>query len=338
VASRRARLDRLIDEWDPQLQRAFLDAVYRARGGAHLDQIVRMLEAGNIEAAVRAVGLNPASFRPFDLTIASAFEAGGVATASGVPIILSADGLRTIFEFDVRNPAAEQWLLQHSSSLIREILADQQQMIREALTDAMTRGLNPRTAALDLVGRIVAATGRREGGLIGLTASQAAWVRNYEAELRSANPLAALQRELRDRRFDAAVRRATAAGEPLPAAQIEAMVRTYRNRALRMRAEAIARTEAMAALHEAQEQSIQQAIGAGIDAATVRFVWRTARDTRVRDIHRTMNGQTRRMGEPFIDGNGNRLRFPGDPDAPPETVINCRCWRETLTDFLANIE
>jgi uncharacterized protein with gpF-like domain len=116
------------------------------------------------------------------------------------------------------------------------------------------------------------------------------------------------------------------------------MVRTYKNRTLRMRAETIGRTETLRALHEAQRAALLQAIEAGIDPATIRIVWHTARDSRVRDAHRVMNGQTRRFGQPFIDGAGNRLRFPGDPQAPPETIIQCRCWVEPLADFLANIE
>jgi Phage Mu protein F like protein len=334
---RSAILEELISHWEPRLQQAFLDAIYKARGGAHVDQIVRMIERGDIDNAIRAAGLNPTAFRPFDLALAQAFEAGGEATAVAIPAIIAADGLRTIFQFAIRNPAAEDWLANHSSNAIVQILSDQRDMIRAVLADAMTKGLNPRTVALDIVGRINPLTGRREGGLIGLTRSQAQWVLNYEQELRN-NPAAAFDRLLRDKRFDPIVRRAIDSGNPIPGASIDNMVRTYRNRALRMRAEAIGRTEAMQALHGAQEQSVNQAIESGINRKDVRFTWRTSRDKRVRDLHRPMDGETVAYGEPFLDGNGNQLRYPGDPAAPAETTINCRCWREVRIDFLSNIE
>jgi hypothetical protein len=60
------RFDQLISEWEPRLQRAFLDSIYNLRDTAHLDQIVRMLENGDVDGALRAVGIDAASFRPFD--------------------------------------------------------------------------------------------------------------------------------------------------------------------------------------------------------------------------------------------------------------------------------
>ena len=155
-------------------------------------------------------------------------------------------------------------------------------MIRNVLARGMRQGLNPRSVALDIVGRIDGATKTRQGGLIGLTSSQEEWVRRYAEDLASDNPLDALSRTLRDKRFDAMVRKYAALGEPIPADKIEKMVAAYRNRALRYRAEAIARTEAMRALHQSQDEAIKQAIEKGIlKADAVGFVWRTARDARV---------------------------------------------------------
>ncbi|HWV44127.1 phage minor head protein [Pseudorhodoplanes sp.] len=331
------RWDQLIDQWDATLRKAFLDSVYRLRDQAQLDAISRALERGDVNGALRAVGLDPASFRAWDKTFEAAFEAGGTATVSALPVLRDAAGYRLVVQFNIRNPQAEAWLRNHSSTLVREILDDQRDMIRTHLANGMARGVNPRTSALDLVGRI-GATGRREGGVIGLTSSQAEWVRRYEAELASDAPGAALARELRDRRFDAAVRRAADAGEPVPASIRAKMVTAYRNRALRFRAEALARTEAMAALHTAQDEAINQAVSAGaIDQTAVTFAWRTARDKRVRDSHKAMEGQTRPMGVPFRSGSGAMLRYPGDPSAPASERINCRCWREPVVDFLANV-
>jgi|SRR5215813_9063932 len=333
-----ARLDNLMETWDPALRRAFMESVYNMRDAAQLDLIIRFLEQADIESALRAVNLDPVLWLPWDKGIRATFEAAGEATAAVVPVIDLAGGFRTEFIFNVRNPAAETWLSTRSSMEIVEILADQRTMIREYLTTGMAAGNNPRTVALDLVGRISADTGRREGGVIGLTQSQMQWVVNYEEELRSDNPLAALSRALRDRRFDSVVRRAAAEDTAIPEAQINAMVRTYTNRAMRYRAETIARTEALTSLHEGQRQALQQAMAAGINPGSVRYIWRTAGDNRVRDSHAEMEGEVRPEGEPFISGDGNYLEYPGDPKAPPEETINCRCWLEPDIDFLASLE
>lgn len=335
--ARAQRFESLIDDWDPILKQAFLQSVSGLRGRAQIEALVRMIEGGDVEGAIRTLGLDPTAFRPFSRAIAEAFEAGGEATARFLPPTYDDDGVRLVTQFDIRNPAAEQWLLQHSSMKIVEIVDDQRTLIREALEYGIRRGLNPRTAALDLVGRI-GVNGTREGGLLGLTSSQAEWVRNYAEELALDSPLAALNRNLRDKRFDGAVRRAAETGQPIPAETRDKMVTAYKNRALRLRAETIARTEAMASLHAAQDEAINQGMDkAGIERSRVKFVWRTARDKRVRDSHQEMDGQEVGPGEKFVTGNGARLKYPGDPSGPAAEVINCRCWREPKVDFLRGL-
>lgn len=335
----RNRFDQVIDDWDPILRRAFLESVQNVRNRAQLDRLVEMIRAGDVAGALRAVGLDPASFRPLSAAIERAFEAGGRYAIKSVPPSRAEDGLRVVVQFDVRNQTAETWLREHSSTKVVEIVADQQRMLKDVLEDGLRRGVNPRDVGLNIVGRINPVTGRREGGFIGLTQSQSEWVRNYEAELRSDRPLAALERMLRDRRFDAAVRRAASTGQPLTNEQVTKMVTTYRNRALRYRAETIGRTEAMASLHAAQDQAMIQAIdGKQVDPAAVSFVWRTAQDLRVRDSHRSMEGQVSSFEGTFTTGSGAKLRYPGDPKGPPGEIINCRCWREPKIDFLRGIK
>lgn len=53
--------------------------------------------------------------------------------------------------------------------------------------------------------------------------------------------------------------------------------------------------------------------------------WIAVPDGRTRAWHLSMDGQEVDPEEPFVDGNGNKLRFPGDPHADPSTVYNCRC-------------
>ena len=59
--------------------------------------------------------------------------------------------------------------------------------------------------------------------------------------------------------------------------------------------------------------------------AVIKKVWIATPDGRTRDWHLSMDGQEVDLDEDFIDGNGNELSYPGDPDGEPETVYNCRC-------------
>lgn len=52
--------------------------------------------------------------------------------------------------------------------------------------------------------------------------------------------------------------------------------------------------------------------------------WVTRHDDAVREAHADADGQTVPSGQLFVIG-GSSLRWPGDPDAPLELTMNCRC-------------
>ncbi|MGC5042485.1 phage portal protein [Streptomyces albidoflavus] len=52
--------------------------------------------------------------------------------------------------------------------------------------------------------------------------------------------------------------------------------------------------------------------------------WSTRRDTRVRPAHQELNGTTLPAGTPYTV-RGSTLRYPGDPFAPADLTVNCRC-------------
>lgn len=58
-------------------------------------------------------------------------------------------------------------------------------------------------------------------------------------------------------------------------------------------------------------------------------VWVATPDGRTRSWHLSMDGQEKDIDEPFVDGNGNEIMFPGDPEADPSSVYNCRCTMKT---------
>lgn len=58
--------------------------------------------------------------------------------------------------------------------------------------------------------------------------------------------------------------------------------------------------------------------------------WISVADDRTRIWHLVMDGQERELKDSFVDGNGNKLKYPADPDGKPETVYNCRCGIEPV--------
>lgn len=329
-------LEDLIKRWFPEIGDAFLKGVYTARNRAQISAIAEALARGDIEAVIRALALDPVVFRGLEQAIEQAFEVGGNWQIDRLLPRTTATGARVDILFNVRNFAAESWLRSHSSTLIREIIDDIRTAARNFLTAGMEAGANPKTVALDLVGRLNRVSGKREGGVLGLTSAQEQWIRNYEAELRDPERLSeALTRSLRDKRFDGAIRAAIKEGRGLDAQMVSRAIQSYRNKALKLRGDTIGRTEAMASLHQSSYEAMQQAISAGqVDADLVTGKWKTAKDWRVRDTHRALEGREVPFGDSFVTPRGNRLRFPGDPSGGASETINCRCTLQYRIDYL----
>lgn len=330
-----ADLEPLIEQWAPEIRKAFLDAVYAIRNSVDLEALVRAIRDGDVDRAMAEVNLDPAVWRPVDAALSQAFEAGGTATVGSLRPARTDAGARLHVLFDARNITAESWLRTHSSNLIREIADDQRTAIRDHLTAGMAKGEGPRKVALDLVGRTNPTTKKREGGVIGLLASQEKWVRNYEEELVNLSQNA-LSRKLRDKRFDRTVAKAIKDGTPLSPDQVAKMVNAYRQRALKARAESIARTEAMSALNKSKTEGVDQAIAKGAVAPQyITKKWKSAMDTRVRETHVHLNGQVVPYTGKFRSTSGAELDFPGDPTAPASERVQCRCTWEIRIDYIA---
>lgn len=331
----------LLDKFEPIIRAAFIAALDDIRSNAELLRIIERLEKGDINGALEAVHLDPAAFRPLEQAIVQAYEAGGSGAVRSMPTLRDPAGSRVVVRFDGRNVRAEAWLRNHSTSIVTGIVEDQAVAIRGALAAGMERGDNPRTVALDVVGRLDRRTGKRAGGIVGLSAQQAQFVENARTELREGTPAALkayLSRQRRDKRFDRTVAKAIKDGKPIPADQIAAMTQRYADSLLKLRGDTIARTEAMASLHSAQDEAYRQAVDAGgIQEQNVRRVWRSAMDRRVRDSHRHLNGESVGLNESFRTPSGSVLRYPGDPNAPLSEIANCRCTIQVRIDFLANI-
>jgi hypothetical protein len=318
-----------LEQFSELIRDAFLAAIAAIRSRVTLRQLIAKLERHDTEGVIRALGVEGSAFNGMLDQVDAAFAAGGGGANRELPVIRDAEGFPISISFDARNPVAEAWLKQHGAALVRGIVDDQVTMLRDVISRDVGQGTNPRQIALDIVGRI-GPSGYRDGGVVGLTATQEQWAANFQAAL-EANDKAALGYNLRDRRFDRLIRAAIDDGKPLPADKIDTMVRAFRNRALRWRGDMIGRTEALTAINAGRDEAMRQVVASGsVSGNLVQAQWRTILDGRERDWHATMDGQTVPWGQSFIDGLGNRLAFPGDPSAPAETRINCRCSKRYI--------
>ena len=315
----------------PILQSGFEDAVFLARKTARATAVFNAVEEGDPADVIRAMGISEARYLlDFVEAIRAAYIKAGQTYTEALPkSISSAMGGR----FDHNSISASNWLRRYSSERVVQITTDQKKAVRLILQVGMQEGRNPRRVALDLVGRLE--NGKRRGGIIGLTETNARWLLNARAELESGdvgmmnNYLARMRR---DRRFDSIVERARDAGRAVSAADADKIIARYSDRLLKLRAETIARTEAAEAVGHSALESLRQATElGGFDAGRIKRTWRDAGDARTRASHDQMNGQERfGLDDPFDFPGGGSAMFPGDGSlgAPAGELINCRCWAE----------
>jgi hypothetical protein len=333
----------LLQKYDRDFAQAFLAAIADLRSAADLSRVIEAISRGDIEEAIAAMHLDPAAFAQLQASIATAYSEAGHSAVAGLPALKAASGARFVIRFDVGDPRAAAWLREHGASLVTRIVNDQREAIRNALADGIGVGQNPRTTALDIVGRINRTTGRRDGGVIGLSSQQEDFVIAARKELASGESGQLrhyLTRARRDKRFDATVLKAIREETQVPQDIAAKAVGRYKDRLLQLRGAAIARTESLQVLHAGQDEAFQQEIDRGaVKANQVRDTWRSAADSRVRDTHRILDGETIRHGDFFTSPSGARMRFPGDTalGAGPEEIINCRCWLQKRIDFLSNL-
>lgn len=333
---------------------AFFKALDELRAGAELQRVMAAIESRDIDGALEALHIDPEIYNDVLDRIRDAQAEAGKATATAMPN-RKPDGTALIVRFDARNLVAERRLAEYSSRLITRLVENDRAVVRASLSASMAQGVNPRTAGLRIVGRINRASGRREGGVLGLSTVQGSYVDNplwYDdprqppgarQQLASGDPKllkAYLTRERRDRRFDRTITKAIREGKPVPAETIQKAITAYERRLIQLRGEIVGRVETMTAIQSAKREAFRQAIDSGkVNEADVRKAWRSAGDGRVRHTHMAMNGDSARFNEPFVSPSGARLQFPMDTSlgAGPDEIIGCRCDCEYRIDFLANL-
>lgn len=313
-SAERVRLDAILTRQESTIRKAFTNFLREARSDNLMRQARQLLEVNNIQGAMalvdqHVVGLGrviPQAFVNAASTEASALGTKGL-TAS-----------RVALGFDPSDAQAAQIMRTTQLQFVQQVTNQQRDAIRAALANAYAEGASTQQAAAAFKDSI------------GLTRYQVEMVENYRRLLETGSA-EALNRQLRDRRYDPTVERSLDEGEPLEADQINRMVERYRANLLSQRASTIARTEGLGVTSLARQEALRQVVAqAGFDPADVKRRWNATKDKRTRDSHAEMDGQLVGLEEPFVTPDGDQLMYPGDPSAPAKERINCRCTVTTV--------
>lgn len=326
------KLDRLISRLEPELRAAFLAAIEDLRGGIDDAALVAALERGDVEAAIAALNIDAGAFNEYVMVRTSAFAQAGALTSSSI------DGIS--FRFDMTNPRAEAKIRAEAAARVKGYTDEQVETARRVIADGYAAGQGPQNIAVDVAGRINRATGRREGGIVGLSDPQAGYTENMRRRLLSGDPdeMAKVLKgqTLRDKRYDRTILKAMRDGKPLTREQVDKMVALYTDRLIKRRAEDIARTETAQGVMMARAESYAQALDkAGLPLEALTKTWRHnggLKDARV--MHVLLNGvSVQGLYAPFLMADGVQMQYSHDPEGGAKHNVGCRCSTDFFIDF-----
>lgn len=285
----------------PGLARRQMAALNIVRSSFNERELVRAIDAGLVDRLVSSVmsdkALDPA-LSSFRSQIDQAVMDGGRVWMKDLP------GKFSSTSFDVLNPRVIESARGLSHRLVTELKGEMRETFTQHLVRGLEEGKNPRTIARGL------------RSTLGLAPNQEQAVYNFETMLRNGDR-EALTRSLRDHRFDRTLGKALGrGGTGLSEKQIQNMSSAYRRRMVAFNAETHARTAALESNKLGQHLSWQDGIDKGaIDPERSIKTWSSVGDSRVREEHVAMDGETVRYDEAFSDGS----MVPGEAD------WNCRC-------------
>lgn len=333
----------LTDKLEGQIAEAILEAIRDIKSEVKLKEVVDALTRGNAEEVIRILNLDESFLDPVYRAIASSYLASG-ASAVQVAIAQSPKANRLVVRFSGNSPEVAALIQAGFTRAATAITSASKDAIREIVAAGVMNGRHPSSIAIDIIGRLERGSKTRVGGVLGLNTHLVSYLEAARQELESGDPSMMrnyLTRALRDKRYDSAVEIAIEKGKKLKTKLIQNALSEYSDGLLQFRARTIARTEAISAMNGGRHQAFAQMVKSGkIDERDITRKWRSGGDDRTRDTHRLMDDPSynvKGLTEPFVSPSGARMMHPGDSTlgAPPEEIINCRCYEEIKVDHVA---
>lgn len=337
------QFDALMIRHEAEIAAAMLAAFADLRDNADQAAVTTALERRDTEGAIRALHLDPAAFHPMETAERDAFIAAGLLAIASLPALTDIIGRSIVVRFNPAASTAASALNRATTQTTTRLMADQVAAIRALVAERLAANADPASIALEIVGRINPATGAREGGIIGISSSQAQYVQTAADELASTDTALLrnyLTRTLRDSRFDAAVRDAIESGKPVSQAIADRAVQSYSNRLLLARGRTVGLAQAQQMYHAGQDAAFDQVAASGAlgPGDVIMGTWRQVPRPTAREAHAELNGESQPHGVPFRSPTGALMMYPGDTSlgAGAEDVANCLCSVQKRIVFRSN--
>lgn len=294
------RVQRRAARLTPELAAALLETFAALRDQVSEAEMARMVAQGVVEELVirlTAQAVLNAAFQP----VKDRFRAGLVQAVRYAQRDLPRPpaGATLGVRFDFLNPRVITAVRTVETDIVTRLAEDVRATVRAVAEAGLKAGQNPR----------VVAKGMRQA--IGLGPSQWQQIANFRDALEGKDGRSVTDYTLRDRRFDARVKR----GELTPE-QIDKMVAAYTKRRIAQNAEMNARTLAHDAQRVGQQQAWADAVAQGtVDGDRLVRTWVGVMDSRERPEHVAMEGETVPWDQPYSTGQ----HYAGEGD------YGCRC-------------
>ncbi|MGH9339082.1 MAG: hypothetical protein ACRD1R_05730, partial [Acidobacteriota bacterium] len=304
-------LHRIADEAEPEVKKAFLDAVVQLQDGIPLQKVRQAYAKGDITEAIRLVeGVFDQISEELQIQIRN-IQRGVLQDAGQLAATrLSDDILKNVsITFDGAHPQVLELIRRQGAEILTELDANTRKGIREIFAQSMEGRFSPRRFAEELE------------GLVGLTPKQVKAVENYRKFLDTLE----VGVPVRDMEIGNAERRRLMRGglrgfsQALSAAKKEDLAKKYADRLLRERAEGLAQTVTLDAVASGQDLMWRQAVERGLlEESEWEVFWVVTPDDRLCPICRPMHGETRKI-------NGVYARKAGDGSTVARPILHFRC-------------
>lgn len=235
------------------------------------------------------------------------------------PYVHSIPRLKTVaLDFDIKAGNSLNILSQLQNQLVTNFSNANTAAYEYLLSEMSGRRLNSDQAARFLINHL------------GLNRKQIVAIENYRLLLENGSRQA-LERKLRNPRYDDLVTTAIDRDKPLTAIQIDNMVNSYRQRMLQFRIDALSHDQAKSAVEAGRDAAAFQILAMIPFQDLIEYEmvkeWRSMRDDDVRATHKhgALDGQVVNQNDWFKSPSGARLKYPRDWTAPLSETANCRC-------------